>query len=305
MLMARALLLALVLQAAISSRTDAAQIPGVLSRTGTLQTIGLEKARQLEFEARRKTAIVLTGHSVKPTVTNAHTINVIISAPPESEAHLGVALAAAIDRRGYFLTAAHVAAIEPLSLIFYDGKQLHASPARVVAKVSCLKHEADRKLDVAVLQVDAELDDVFEWADLSEIRRSAFLFQIGRAIHQSSDTHGIIGPVSFVGKFKKMIGLRGGGTAIRTDMPAARGDSGGPVLTLEGKLLGIECGSVRPFLRRGYELANRPDLNWLRDVTDRDSQPRAREPIAIERSRELDHASGETLTITVRLLHGF
>ena len=291
----RSSLLGLFFHAGILLQVFAAEIPTDSSRAETLQSIGLEKVAQLEFEARRKIAIVLTGQSVNPTATTNKSIHVIIPGAPRS--HLGIALAVAVDQRGYFLTAAHVAADEPLSLVFYDGKQLRALPARVVAKLATSRHEATKKLDVALLHVDAELTQVFQWADLSEVRRSDSLFQIGRTLRQQSDTNGVVAPVAFTAKFKRKTKLRDGGTAFRMESPARRGDSGGPILTMGGKLLGIECGSVQPFLRRNYELANRPDLKWLRDAMDQDHPP-SREPI--EPSGTIDSVG--SLTITVPLL---
>src|ERR1051325_10387809 len=247
----------------------AAQTPTDASRTQTLRALDTGKARQLESAARRKTDIVLEGQSVNPFSTTNDIINVIIGGAPGS--HLGAAMAAAIDRRGYFLTAAHVADDEPLSVVFFDGKQLRALPARVVAKLS--NNHKQAKLDIAVLHVNAELAEVFQWADLAKIRRSDFLMEIGRAniVDQSKTngvvTNGVIGPIAFAGKFEKTINLRGGGIAIRSEMPVRAGDSGGPVFTMEGELLGIMCGSAKPFLGREYDVANRPDPQWLSDGT--------------------------------------
>lgn len=296
----RSVLLALVCHAAVSFQAFAAQFPTDASRAETLRALDTEKARKLESAARRKTAIVLQGQAVNPFSTTNDIINVIIGGAPGS--HLGAAMAAAIDRRGYFLTAAHVADDEPLSLVFCDGKQLRALPARVVAKLS--NNHKQAKLDIAVLHVDAELSEVFQWADLAKARRSDFLMEIGRAniLDQSKPDgvviNGVIGPIAFAGKFKKTVALRGGGIAIRSEMPVRAGDSGGPLFTLDGKLLGIMCGSAKPFLGREYDVANRPDLKWLSDTMDTDTLPHSQLATAHQPSD-----SGDPIIITVPLLH--
>jgi S1-C subfamily serine protease len=295
----RRALLALVCPVTMMFQPFAAQIPSDASRAETLRALDTETARELESAARRKTAIVLQGQWVNPFATTNDMINVVIKG--QAGSHLGAAMAAAIDRRGYFLTAAHVADDEPLSLVFFDGKQLRASPARVVAKLS--NNHKQAKLDIAILHVDAELGEVFQWADLSNLHRSDPLMEIGRAkiLDQSKPggvvINGIVGPVAFAGKFKKTINLRGGGIAIRTEMPVRAGDSGGPVLALDGKLLGIACGSVEPLLGRDFVVANRPDLKWLNDLMNDDSGPH---PQMMATHENTD--SGDPITITVPLL---
>jgi len=298
MLTLRVAVFALFCPFACSLQAATVQNPTDTARAETLRAIGIEKALELESSARRKTAIVLQGQSVSPIATTDEIIDVIISGPPGS--HLGAAMAAAIDQRGYFITAAHVADDEPLSLVFCDGAQLRALPARVVAKLS--NNHKQSKLDVAVLHVDAEPSEVFQWADLSKVHHSDRLLEIGRAaIHARSKVGGIVAPAAFAGKLKKTINLRNGGTAIRSEIPARHGDSGGPLLTLEGKLLGIECGFTKPLLRRGYEVANRPDLQWLTDIINADTNShtlRCPQRTTAEQNRD----SGDPITITVPLL---
>lgn len=295
----RAALAAILCQLAFSLQAAAPQNPSDASRAETLRLLDAQKARQLETDARRKTAVVLQGQSIKPFSTTNNTIHVIIGGTPGS--HLSAAMAAAIDPRGYFLTAAHVADDEPLSLVFFDGKQLRALPARVVAKLS--NNHKQGKLDVAILHVDAELAEVFQWADLAQVRPSDVLIEIGRAKtldRSKSDgtvTNGIIGPAAFAGKFKKTFNLPTGGTAFRIDMPARAGDSGGPVLTTDGKLLGIACGLAQPFFSRDYEVANRPDPKWLSDTINTDTRP-ASQPLTTHQPSD----SGDPITITVPLL---
>jgi hypothetical protein len=154
--------------------------------------------------------------------------------------------------------------------------------------------------------VNAELAEVFQWAELTQLRAWDLLMEIGRAkIRDTSKpdgtfTNAIISPAAFTGIFKKTIDLRGGGTAIRTEMPVRDGDSGGPVFTTDGELLGIMCGSAKPVLRREYDVVNRPDLKWLNDTINRDTNRHAK---TIAPNQPFDAADkGDPITLTIPLL---
>lgn len=66
-----------------------------------------------------------------------------------------------------------------------------------------------------------------------------------------------------------------GGMQICHDSPLRKGNSGGPLINLKGRLVGVnyaQCLSIEVLLRRkrrcGY--AVRPDIEWLADLIDQD-----------------------------------
>ena len=72
--------------------------------------------------------------------------------------------AAAIDRRGYFVTAAHCVEDRKVSLVFWNGTEPEAKAARVVFQGKRPLGESD----FAVLHVPTRLSDVFRWGAMPE-----------------------------------------------------------------------------------------------------------------------------------------
>lgn len=137
-----------------------------------------------------------------------------------------------IDRRGYLLTNYHViqSEVDPE----YKGySRLHVIPAgsrgeRIPAKVIGW----DRNLDIALIKIERSSDFVFSLTDLPQVTQGERVFVLGSpAGLEATVTSGIVSALnrSFLPA----------GTAIQIDAPVNPGNSGGPVLTSSGQLLGI------------------------------------------------------------------
>ena len=184
---------------------------------------------------------------------------------------LGIGSATAIDRRGYFLTAAHCAQKGPFLLVFFDKGQAQARPARVVWRGD----ESKKQPDLALLQVPFPLQNVFEWTPTLTNGESI----VATGINVSS------------GRFDmgqcmagKILSLDAGSEivlphyiCISHDAPLHPGDSGGPLASTDGRLVGIDTDAVigRPrWLSFSVETlssdAERPDLEWLRQLIEQD-----------------------------------
>jgi serine protease Do len=103
------------------------------------------------------------------------------------------------------------------------------------------RHEAkalgwDGKLDVALLKIDAKDFPVLPRAKLEDARQGDFVCVVGRAPDPASPTVnlGILSALT-----------RQGGTAVQTDAEVNYGNVGGPLVNLQGELLGIVA-HVRP-----------------------------------------------------------
>lgn len=94
----------------------------------------------------------------------------------------------------------------------------------------------DGKLDVALLKIDAKDLPVLPRAKLEDARQGDFLCVIGRAPDPAAPTInlGILSALS-----------RQAGTAVQTDAEVNYGNVGGPLVNLQGELLGIVA-HVRP-----------------------------------------------------------
>ncbi|MDR0407205.1 MAG: Do family serine endopeptidase [Holosporales bacterium] len=135
-----------------------------------------------------------------------------------------------IDSAGYILTNYHVVAdVEDISVTFYDDTELKA---RIVGK--------DKRSDVALLKVNAEKPlPVISWGDSDVTRVGEWVFVIGNPFGLgSSVTAGIIShkardiPMRFDASI-------GGIDYIQTDAAVNRGNSGGPLFAMDGRIIGM------------------------------------------------------------------
>jgi serine protease Do len=136
---------------------------------------------------------------------------------------------------GQVVTNAHALRREELTVTFSDGR---AAPAVVLG--------ADPDLDVAVLGVDTGEIEPLPWLSVADGDERRAEPAIGRAILALGNPGGrglrvTPGFVSAVQRsFRGPRGRRIGG-AIEHTAPLPRGSSGGPLLDLEGTLLGINA----------------------------------------------------------------
>jgi len=213
---------------------------------------------------RARFAVVFEGDQLRVTVSGTNgTVKGTIS---------GIGSAAAIDRRGYFLTAAHCVQKGPFLLLFFDKGQLQARPARVVWRGD----ESKKQPDLALLQVPFPLQDVFEWTPT---------FTNGERIVAAGITPGpdhLINRQCMAGKILRLD--TGSETVlpryicISHDAPLHAGDSGGPLVSTDGRLVGINSDAVIGRLWWAsftvgtvYSDAERPDLEWLRQLIEQDA----------------------------------
>ncbi|MGO8678994.1 MAG: serine protease [Limisphaerales bacterium] len=218
-----------------------------------------------EFLSARS-AVVFEGDQLSVTAsgTNHGTVKGTI---------FGIGSAAAIDRRGYFLTAAHCVQKGPsFLLLFFDKGKPQARPARVVWRGDVSKKQPD----LALLQVPFPLQDVFEWTPT---------FTNGEPIVAAGATPGPDHVINRQCMAGKILRLDTGSetvlphyTCISHDAPLTFGDSGGPLASTDGRLVGINSDAVigRPrWLSLSVETlstdAERPDLEWLRQLIQQDA----------------------------------
>ena len=186
-------------------------------------------------------------------------------------AHAGCA--AAVDPRGYFLTAAHCIEDKPVYLVFIQpGKVVWAQRARVVWRPD-LKNDAP---DLALLHVSGKLDNVFEWSE--DPHASGPVMAVGLSL--SLKEKALQGYQHMGGKIlghEKRKGEKHESLVLH-DIPLQSGDSGGPLVDAEARLVGINVRARPPILRfllPGIQYprseAERPDGKWLAEIIEKDS----------------------------------
>lgn len=139
-----------------------------------------------------------------------------------------------IDSRGYIVTNNHVVENQrSLEVIFSDGEK---APATLVG--------ADPFSDLAVLKVDATMPAVASWGDSDSLEPGQPVVAIGSALgdYQNSVTAGVVSQVHRDIKDADSTALR---DLIQTDAAINHGNSGGPLLDIEGNVIGINVAVVR------------------------------------------------------------
>jgi len=138
-----------------------------------------------------------------------------------------------IDTQGHIVTNQHVVANQQsLSVIFADGKQVSATLVG-----------ADAYTDLAVIKVDGSVPAVVQFGDSDKLEPGQPVVAIGTALGDFKNTV-TVGVVSALHRQ-----LDDGSTStrdlIQTDAAINHGNSGGPLLDLNGNVIGINTAVVR------------------------------------------------------------
>lgn len=132
-----------------------------------------------------------------------------------------------VSEEGYILTNNHVIAeADTVYVRTYDDKKL---PAKIVG--------TDERTDVAVLQVEAENIPSITMGDSDELDVGEMVLAIGSPMSEDLAHTVTMGIVSARGRTIK--GLSVYQDFIQTDAAINRGNSGGPLINLNGELVGI------------------------------------------------------------------
>ncbi len=134
-----------------------------------------------------------------------------------------------INSAGYVVTNNHVVeGARNLTIIYAQGG---TAPAALVGTAP--------DFDLAVLKVDGPVPAVAQWGDSSELPLGADVIAIGSALgrYQNTVTAGVLS-----GFNRELGGLRG---LLQTDAAINHGNSGGPLINLDGQVVGINAMVVR------------------------------------------------------------
>ena len=180
--------------------------------------------------------------------------------------------AAAIDSRGYFLTAAHCPMKGQVWLAFRQQGKMRLKTARIIWRGDEKRGEPD----LALLCVSCPITKTFQWA--LELTNGSAVVGVGLSKdHQL----GVLKPQCMAGRISKVSRASSKGSSNYTQVthssPLCPGDSGGPLVRSDGRLVGINVSLYVAFQwshlshEREYSTAHRPDLAWLRNVIDTDA----------------------------------
>lgn len=177
--------------------------------------------------------------------------------------------ATAVSRDGYLLTAAHCVADRPLVVTLWGGNRYFAAEPRLV----WVGKRGTAYQDLALLKVDVTEPTVpyFDWAGDQEMRAGSSVaiagLRPGDALLGVTYAGGILRSSRFGQSADAAVPI----TYVSFDAPGGHGDSGGPVTTPAGHLVGITVGLADVEGRAArMPVAARPNLVWLRQLMESD-----------------------------------
>jgi S1-C subfamily serine protease len=168
-----------------------------------------------------------------------------------------------LSRDGYVLTAAHCAATPNLTVIPAYLGPTTPHPGALRPRLVWCGRAGDPLFDLALLKVDAAFPDAFEWADDADLHRHdpvalAGIDLTGYRLRFTYAAGQITDPDWERPPRRSDPPIR----AVTHTAPLRRGDSGGPLLTPDGRLAAINV-AVRYGLGPQFSVSLRPDPAWV------------------------------------------
>src|SRR5262245_51718184 len=142
----------------------------------------------------------------------------------------GVGSGFVYDNRGHILTNNHVVdGAEKIEVAFYDGV---TAAAKVVG--------TDKQSDVAVIKVENTGYPPLPKGDSAKLKVGELVMAVGSPFQLSqSVTTGIISALE-----RNSVGINEYESFIQTDAPINRGNSGGPLVNMDGQVIGVNSAIV-------------------------------------------------------------
>jgi serine protease Do len=142
----------------------------------------------------------------------------------------GVGSGFVYDNHGHILTNNHVVEdSEKITVTFWDGVEVKATLVGT-----------DKRSDVAVIKVDNTSYPPLPKGDSSKLRVGELVMAVGSPFELSqSVTTGIISALE-----RNAVGINEYESFIQTDAPINRGNSGGPLVSMDGEAIGINSAIV-------------------------------------------------------------
>jgi S1-C subfamily serine protease len=233
--------------------------PTLQQREASLQTLNMKPADQDHLVASMLQSTLLLQRLRGAVVSRTGNQMTFIA----RDANRGSSVVLSED--GYLLTAAHCVAGEGVTFFITPNGKLLAWNMRTVYMGD--EHEALK--DLAILKIDVSGLKPFAWADDAEIQTGFSIAAAGGCVMPSKQLI-----TAFAGHVSNPASRHLDADGYRTRMvafhaPIGRGDSGGPLATPDGRLIGINH-AIRIGFLSYYAEALRPDPAWIAQLIEND-----------------------------------
>jgi len=143
-----------------------------------------------------------------------------------------------VGQDGLILTNAHVVEGRPRAMIEIQLQDGRTFPGRV--------EDLDKLSDLATVRIDCKNLPVIKLGNSSDIRPGEFVVALGSPLALSNTI--TTGVVSTVARDQKELGIRGRNVPeyIQTDATITFGNSGGPLINLDGEAIGVNSMKITP-----------------------------------------------------------
>ncbi|HEX2909260.1 MAG TPA: trypsin-like peptidase domain-containing protein [Chloroflexia bacterium] len=143
----------------------------------------------------------------------------------------GIGSGVIISSDGYIVTNAHVVdGQDNLSVALNDGKS--SVPAKLIG--------VDKLGDLAVLKIDSQVPAYAKWASHVDVGETVIAIGAALGDFRNSVSKGVVSGLN-----RTLPDDTGTNVYIQTDTPINHGNSGGPLLNLQGEIVGINTAVVR------------------------------------------------------------
>jgi S1-C subfamily serine protease len=194
----------------------------------------------------------------RTAIVFAHVTSVTQTARGYRVASLSHGSAVAIASDGYFLTVGHCVADAPVFLHCNFPTEAPLLPARVVWSGGWKDGESAPETDAAILKVDVHVGEVFEWARDDEIPLEAPAVGGGMGAVECG------APVCWSARVLQSERSRDPHvTLVSFDAPVTFGDSGGPLATPKGRLIGVTASGTWDTPVHGQEWGLLGGIKWV------------------------------------------
>ena len=176
----------------------------------------------------RRTALLLVGAVPEKVEKKSDGWDIRLESATDGRLQVGLGSAIPLSKNGYFLTAAHNLSSPPFTVAILKNGGVEFAEAKVVWS----GHAEIPEEDFAIVQARLHPGEIFEWEDSDAPTP-------GMAVVSMSGPHGRCGgSVLEISRYSNPR-IPCAVLSVTHDLPLLKGDSGGPVVGRDGRLVGM------------------------------------------------------------------